>query len=292
MWRFAAAVLAVFATAVVATASAATDAPAGSQPALCGVVPIVNTHLTDDDIDVVSAHLQLLQRQGLFTSVVRLDLGGSTKAVTGADQVWAVASSGTVAVPSQRERLLSVGVQKLPAACESVVLFEDATVQFMDDAWVGLTVEALRSAEVVQPFSFLYNRRQGDSGVNGADFDNDVLAAATMGQQPGQVFYGAAYGYNLLRNFDMHRGVAVEKLRGYGGGAWAFRRSFLDAVGGVYERALWRGTCEGHILFRSGGRSVLGYFHVPIHRWNMCVCLCVCVWAERCDGDGWARCWF
>lgn len=224
-----------------ATASATAGA---SEASICGVLPVINTHLTDQDVAAISDHVARLQQQGLFTLVIRLDLGpdASSKPIEGADQTWTVSTSPKVAVPSQRERLLSLGWQRLPSHCENVVLFEDANVQFFENDWVGLTAEALRTYDVVQPFSFVYNRRHGDGAIEDVDFEGDMLFASVMGHEPGQLFYGAAYGFHLLRNFDMHRGVAVEKLQGYGGAAWAFRRSFLEDVGGIFDSALNKGT--------------------------------------------------
>eukprot|EP00750_Incisomonas_marina_P000654 INCI10450.2.p1 GENE.INCI10450.2~~INCI10450.2.p1 ORF type:complete len:3195 (-),score=394.60 INCI10450.2:2128-11712(-) len=222
---------------IASIASVTADA---AEASICGVLPVINTHLTDQEVAAISENVARLQQQGLFTSVVRLDLGphASSKPVEGADQTWTVSTSPKVAVPSQRERLLSLGWQRLPSQCESIVLFEDANVQFLENDWVGLTLEALRTYDVVQPFSFVYNRRHGDGAIEDVDFDGDMLFASTMGHEPGQLFYGAAYGFHLLRNFDMHRGVAVEKLHGYGGGAWVFRRSFLEDVGGIFDAAL------------------------------------------------------
>ena len=217
---------------------------------VCGVIPVINTELTDVDLAEISAFLERLQEQGLYTTVVRLDLAVVTaaKPLNGVDESIVVASNPTATVPSQRERLLNVGVEQLPKTCEYVVMFEDPTIQFLNENWVADTLAQLNNYEVVQPFSFVYNRRQGDGIFNDVDFEGDMLFATTMGREPGQLFYSAAYGYNLLRNFDMHRGVAVEKLKGYGGGVWAFHRSFLETTGGVYDRALYRGPLRSALL--------------------------------------------
>ena len=226
-----------------------------SSPSLCGVIPVINTQLATEDLDEISEYTQLLQAQGLYTGVVRLDIGGvaaAERVIEGADETIVVASLPTITVPNQRERLLNLGVRQLPEFCQQVVLFEDATVEFLDQRWVQNTMEMLQSYEVVQPFAFVYNRRQGDGtfvsqtgnhggGVDAEEGDIDLLFSASMGREPGQVFYSAAYGFNLLRNFDMHRGVAVEKLQGYGGAVWAFHRAFLQDVAGIYDRSLHRG---------------------------------------------------
>jgi len=214
---------------------------------LCGVVPVINTNFHDGDIEAIDEFLARLRGQGLFVSVVRLDLGGSEKLLQEADETQRFASSPKVAIPSQREHLLAIGVKRLPAACKAVALFQDASIQFLNEDWVDDTLEALEDFELVQPFSFVYNRRQGDALIAIADFEDDMLFESAMGREPGQLFYGAAYGFSLLRNFDLHRGVVVEKLQGFGGGVWVCNRAFLEKAGGIFDDTLrlgeWRGCC-------------------------------------------------
>lgn len=58
-------------------------------------------------------------------------------------------------------RLLNLGIEVAPSGCTNIVIL-DCDILFLNDMWITHTLEALRTAFVVQPFSTSYRMMAAD----------------------------------------------------------------------------------------------------------------------------------
>lgn len=116
----------------------------------------------------------------------------------------------------QKERLLNVGLQSLPDACDAV-LCADCDVLFLNEDWPVRVSAALEHGPVVQAFSRVVHAderyKAGDDLAAHTVFVQDALAARP---DPASDFAG------LTR-----RRAGTPSV----GHAWAFRRDILDTLG-------------------------------------------------------------
>ena len=124
----------------------------------------------------------------------------------GADVLW------------QKERLLNIGVESLPADCDKVAWL-DCDVLFDSPEWAVETARALETFAVVQPFSRSVRLWPGETGCEVADLP--------LGSAEHEILHGVAWGVNArgascLHNYHQH---------GHTGYAWAARREILQKHG-------------------------------------------------------------
>lgn len=122
----------------------------------------------------------------------------------------------------QKERLLNLGISRLPEDCDKVAWL-DADILFDRDDWAVETARLLQEYVVVQPF--LEVVRLGPGGPPG-----DV-GALPVGRGEGEVYYGMAYGVAAKGR----RSLASFARHGSPGIAWAARRDLLRKHG-IYDR--------------------------------------------------------
>lgn len=148
-----------------------------------------------------------------------------------------------------KENLLNIGVQHLPPDAKYVA-FVDADVHFSRTDWVSETLHALQHYEVAQMFTTacdmspthdVVQTHQGFgfnwiNGVDGVQIRSGGLATAE-----GYYQYGAPGG----------------KFTSYfhPGFAWAWRKSALDATGGLLDRAIL-GAADHHMAWSIVGQGV------------------------------------
>jgi len=133
----------------------------------------------------------------------------------------------------QKERLLNLALEKLPASCKKVAWL-DCDIVFEDGEWVHKASQLLDQHKVVQLYSLVVNMAEGQNII-----DVDV-SGLSFGKAAGQKRYG--YVYTHLKG--------MEQL-GHAGFAWAARRGVLDKVK-FYDRniigsgdTLFRDACYG-----------------------------------------------
>lgn len=136
--------------------------------------------------------------------------------VRGGDLLW------------QKDRLLNLGIQRLPETCDRVAWL-DADILFDRPDWARQTARLLETYAVVQPFLRRVRLEQGQ--------ENADVATLPVGMADGQVHYGIAYGVaakspSVLSSYRRH---------GSTGFAWAARRSLL-ARHGLYDRLIVGGS--------------------------------------------------
>ena len=138
----------------------------------------------------------------------------------------------------QKERLLNLALEALPARCTKVAWL-DCDLIFSDPDWAGRTSAALDRHALVQPFSLVHRMpqhwRPGDPDA-GADVMRSVGYALESGMSMDECIYGD--------------GEDVKCARGM---AWAARRELLAGYG-LFDLGILGG---GDAIFF---RSAFGYF--------------------------------
>ena len=117
----------------------------------------------------------------------------------------------------QKERLLNLAFQALPDACR-LVAWLDCDVIFEKDDWADRTRDALESHVLVQPYSRVYDLRQGA--------DPDQLS-------PGDAFFEReSMGWRIASGTLDPGRTSMNMLHDYSPGhGWAIRREGLERVG-------------------------------------------------------------
>jgi hypothetical protein len=139
----------------------------------------------------------------------------------------------------QKERLLNLGVQRLPDSCDKVAWL-DADVLFARTDWARETARLLASYVSVQPFS--HSVRLPAQSLRCEP------AMLPFGAGESELFYGIAWGVRAkgrvsLASYDQH---------GHTGFAWAARRSLLDEHGLYDANLLGNGDTDiAHAMFGS-----------------------------------------
>ncbi|MDX2223187.1 MAG: hypothetical protein SFV21_10585, partial [Rhodospirillaceae bacterium] len=139
----------------------------------------------------------------------------------------------------QKERLLNIGIARLPAACSAVAVF-DADIILADPDWADQTLRALSRAPAVQLFSQLYLLAHGvvprtDAPMRHLGRRTAVAAALHQGMTPDTVFGDPRAADPAL----LHRPLLSW------GAAWAYPKALLDR----------HGLYDAHILF--GGDTAI-----------------------------------
>jgi hypothetical protein len=115
----------------------------------------------------------------------------------------------------QKERLLNLGVEHLPADCDKVAWL-DADVLIGRFDWVEQTSRLLERHVVVQPFSHCVRLPEGATTCE--------PATLPFGPGEGELFYGIAWGVQAHGRRSLHH----YGDHGHTGFAWAARRRLLE----------------------------------------------------------------
>ncbi len=126
--------------------------------------------------------------------------------VRGGDALW------------QKERLLNVGISRLPASCDKVAWL-DADVLFSNEDWPAAVADALERYVVVQPFASSVRLEPGETTC---DIDDLPVGSAEHELLHGVALGVANKGHRVLSRYLEH---------GHTGYAWAARRNVLDRHG-------------------------------------------------------------
>ncbi|UCC82212.1 MAG: hypothetical protein JSW46_14645 [Gemmatimonadota bacterium] len=143
------------------------------------------------------------------------------------------------AVLWQKERLMNIGVDLLPSACDKVALL-DGDILFENDDWVEETATLLESYCVVQPFDTAYWLAKG------------MLTAPTddvgLGNREGQSLPSMAYA--MSHTADRREAFAHYHKNGHLGFAWAVRRWLLKKHRLYDRQILGSGDFDfGHAIY-------------------------------------------
>jgi len=168
---------------------------------------LANYHLFRDGI----------RRQGMPLITVELAFGDSPFALTPNDADILVQRRGGD-VMWQKERLLNIALEYLPANCDKVVWL-DSDILFEKENWVEETAKQLEQYMVIQPFSHLVRLPKGKTRCD--------WKKCRKGTKEGELFHSfglgiAKYGIGVTSSYSLH---------GVPGGAWGLRKSLLQKHG-------------------------------------------------------------
>jgi hypothetical protein len=162
-----------------------------------------------------------VRNQGLKLLVVELCFNDSPYVIpdNSADLVIRLRST---CVLWQKERLINIGVEKLPPICDKIVWL-DADVAFEDPDWVRKTAKALEQASLVQPYSVAWWLPRDQQAIP------DHMTANSFER----IKHGFAFTHNAERS--------TPTLSGHPGFAWAAHRDILHRCG-LYDRCIIGGA--------------------------------------------------
>jgi len=140
----------------------------------------------------------------------------------------------------QKERLLNLGLEHLPAACDSVVWI-DCDMVFERDNWPQALGEALQETPVVQPFRTIRLLRDGE-------FPETTEEAP---EREDWRSFGYCFAAGLVPPEAFQSSTVGPDLRIAGGFVWAARRELLDRHG-LYDAMILGGGDKGIVCAACG----------------------------------------
>lgn len=188
---------------------------------LWGVVAIFNPAGYRNKVENLERFTDGVRAQGLKLLVVELAFGDTPHEVPD-DWAERVVRLRSDSVLWQKERLLNVGVEHLPPACDKVA-WVDGDLIFENGDWVRETARLLDTYCVVQPFQSAYWLRRGQDTLP------EDATGWEQGNSEGQWLHGMAYG--MTRVTDRRAALLDYYQHGHVGFAWAARRSILERHG-------------------------------------------------------------
>lgn len=125
----------------------------------------------------------------------------------------------TASIMWQKERLLNIAIDALPATCQFVV-WVDCDLIFTSSTWVSETISGLEQYAVLQPFDKMIRLPKGRT----VSQIGDAVSTSFMG--------------GIRASAE---GVAPPRV-GHPGFAWAARRDVLEACNGLYDACIVGGA--------------------------------------------------
>lgn len=186
-----------------------------------------------------------IRRQGLRLLVVELSYSDAAFDLPD-DVADMVVRFNTSVVLWQKERLLNLAISHLPESCDKVIWL-DADIFFMNDAWIEETAALLQSYMVVQPYHLAGWLPAGCIPRTLGDIDASIRASIMY--RPGVAFANLWYppGTSVASRFE----------QAHPGFAWTARRNVL-AEHGLYDRFVLGG----------GDLVIAAAIHGPSSDWN------------------------
>lgn len=170
------------------------------------------------------------------------------------------------AVCWQKERLLNVGLEALPAQCDKVAWL-DGDILFENPNWAQETAQLLESYAIVQPFRWSVRLLPGETRAE--------YTQLPLGCGDNEAHYGVAdgvarHGLESLNNYHLH---------GHTGYAWAGRRSILQKHGFYQYNPL------GNADLNMACAMFSGCLNLKLERFSASSGRHLMAWAERFYGD-------
>ena len=141
-----------------------------------------------------------------------------------------------------KEALLNLIIRELPKEF-TYVFWVDADLIFTNKSWIPDAVQKLSSEfSILQLFEYCVHMDEGQANVDDLSLKSLKASCDTVARENRKIWRSFGMNYELKRgwdspNYDEH---------GHVGFAWGARRSVLDAVEGLYDRALIGGA--DHII--------------------------------------------
>lgn len=184
---------------------------------LWGITTFFNPGQYSNKIENYRTFKESSKKQGLNLLCVELAYGDDKFELTENDADILIQLKASD-VMWQRERLVNIGLTKLPSNCDKVVWLDNDII-FKNDNWVEQTSSLLEKFIVAQPFSHVVNLPKNPESL---DMEN-LSSGYCIGGRIHSFGYGVpTYGIETLDNYHRH---------GVTGFAWATRRSFCEKHG-------------------------------------------------------------
>lgn len=194
--------------------------------------------------DIFRKNLALPLMTVEWSPLGRFELGPSDAdqliQVSGGDLMW------------QKERLLNIGLNQLPHDCEYVAWI-DSDIIFETPGWVDMARKKLHKKAVVQLFSESRHLKPGviKSGSPSTYLRQDQgIAAASQGANCPKTFIDELL-QERERSLQGHT-LPASSPKTSPGFAWAATRSWLEAIGGLYDASIIGGGDTVFFMALSG----------------------------------------
>ncbi|MBL8150871.1 MAG: hypothetical protein JNN15_13175 [Blastocatellia bacterium] len=183
-----------------------------------------NSPLFQENVELFS---QSVRSQGLKLLIVELAFGNAPFEVDDklADIVVRKRSN---TVLWQKERLINLGIESLPSACDKVVWL-DADILFENNSWVEQTSELLQSYVMLQPYQHACWLPRGSRTAD-KELPRGLGEGHTM----------PSMAFTLAHHTDHRKAMSDYFEHGHCGFAWAARRQVLDKHK-LYDRRILGG---------------------------------------------------
>lgn len=208
---------------------------------LWGIIGIFNPAGYGNKLTNLELATASMRKQGLKLLIVELAFSDASFEVP-ESMGDRIERCRTATILWQKERLLNIGLRRLPPECDKVVWL-DADILFENDNWVAETSRLLESYIVVQPFDTACWLPKGMTSAPEQSFFG-------YGNREGQSLPGMAY--TMSKAEDKREALSSYFKHGHTGFAWAIRRAVLDKHGLYDCQILGNGDfVMGHAMYGS-----------------------------------------
>lgn len=199
------------------------------QAELWGLTTLFNPRRARSRIQNYREFRRRSREQGLPLLTVELAFGDAEFELVPGEDAEILLQLRSASVLWQKERLLNIGLSKLPLACKKVA-WADADILFDDKNWVRRTSTLLDRYVVVQPYSDCIRLPRG---ADASEFPKrQLLKSIPLGD--GEGTFSRSVCYRMAKKSN-------PTFSGATGYAWSAQRAFLDQVG-FYDRCIIGGA--------------------------------------------------
>jgi len=184
------------------------------------------------------------ERQGLKLLTVELAFGGDNFELGKEDADRLIQIRTNSRVYWQKERLLNIGLGRLPEDCDKIA-WVDTDIRFLNDNWLEETAKLLETYIVVQPYSQAVFLPKDVYELNPEPLPFGIVEGHKM--------HGAGYGTSHFGRDTLSDNFMIY---GHTGHAWSARRSVFDKHG-FYDRNILVTSDKlmAHAFFGSKSRT-------------------------------------
>ena len=193
------------------------------------VTPVSNPHGWASRIALARRAVASWQRDGASVTVVECAYGSRRFDLADMPGIRHVGVRAQT-LAWNKENLLNIGIARLPPDAAKIVT-ADADITFRKSGWVEATLRALDLYPVIQPWADAY-----DLGPHDEHMQHHLSFAR-------QYFHGHPVAPRGANWWKYNNGPYGYPHSGY---AWAWRREFLDLIGGLLEWA-GMGSADHHM---------------------------------------------
>ena len=219
-----------------------------------------------------------MQDSGVVLYVVEAAFGGREYEVTTTDNPRHIRVRGGDRTELWlKENLFNIGLSRLPPEAKYVAMV-DGDLTFLRPDWAQETLHALQHYHAVQMFSEIVNlSHEGEMLSHTTGFVEGCRRGVPMQTGQGTTSVRPAF---LYRKGQPTPYPGVKQWPGSPGGAWAYRREALDAVGGLVDFSITGSADYLMVLCLFGVLEEVHRF-IPNNEKSSSFLRCLRAWQER-----------